>query len=111
MAAWSEQGHGGGAGQALVSHGDIQNGDGTTPCPSSGGAMDGGGRRVQLHIIECRLRRSGDLGRWGAMEGWWSEASKAEGLGGAEGKDKEIWGDWIWACAMTGAKRGLHGGA
>ena len=24
----------------------------------------------------------------GAMEGWWSEASKAEGLGGAEGNDK-----------------------
>ena len=48
MEAWSEQGRGGGARQALVSQGDVQNGDGT----NSGGAMDGGGRRAQIHIGE-----------------------------------------------------------
>ena len=82
MAAWSEQGHGGGAGQALALQGDVQNGDGTTSCPNSGGAMDGGGRRVQIHIVESRLRCSGELGKhWDGGR----RPQGREGLGGADG--------------------------
>ena len=44
--------------------------------------MDGGGRRVQIHIVESRLRCSGDLGRhWDGGR----RPQGREGLGGAEG--------------------------